>query len=804
MSGRSVWRWYLSAAVICLVPAAAAAGDVAPASQNQDFSLEGDKGPGGAKPQGQGDQGDFSIEGQPQGQGDQGGFSIEGQPAAEAEKKEGPSWETQSEVNFSSEIEAGILYNSANSFKHGEYTGLTNQAPYGIGNFDIRLRNPYDSKDTDYVETQGTNLGLDSREVKIKAGRQGLFEGYIDYDQIPKFLDDSARTPFLNPGSTFQALPPNWVGGANTGDLTTLNADLRPVDLSYDRKQIGGGFTYIPAPHWEFRTDFQREWKNGTKSVGAVIGTAEEDARSVLLAEPINYLTDQGTMTLAYADERMQGELSYYVSLFNDQNSSLTWQNPFLADPAWAPAAGFPTGFGQLSLPPDNQFHQINFSGGYNIDPETSTRANLDLSYGWMLQNDSFLPYTVNPALIVTEPLPRNSLNGEINTTLVNFRLTSHPWQDVRLRGGYRYDDRANHTPVNQYNLILADAMDQDTAAVTEMRQFNRPYSYTQHKIDVAGDYDFLPHTTGTLGYDFEKIRRTLQEVDDTNENTGSARLKTSPFDFLTVTVNGAYGARRGSTYNFASPLFTGFTQAFIDSLPPDERFRNDPALRKFYEANRNRSRFGTNLALAPLNSVSIGLRGDFVRDDYPDSELGLQTRNTDAYTVNLSYAPADDVTTYAFYTLMLIRTNQAGRSVDESDPAGTAFDPSLNWFVSEKDTIHTAGVGADWKMIRDRLDLHFDYTFSDAFTDYDFVSGLPNTGLSTIKAQLNSAGVLGTYHLTKEVALKMGYRFETYRTSDWALDNVNPTTLTNVLTFGNVSPDYTVHLIMTSVAFKF
>lgn len=798
MSRRALWIWCLSVVSICLVPAAATAAEgAAPAGQNQDFSIEGDKGNKETQPQGQG-------EGQPQGQ-DQGGeFSLEGQPGVPAEKKEELPWDIQSEVNFSSEIEFGVLYNSADSFKHGEYTGLTDKAPYGIGNFDVRQRSPYDSKDTDYLQMRGTNLGLDSREVRIEAGRQGSIKGYIDYDQIPKFFSDSARTPFLNAGSTFQTLPSNWVGGATTPEMTNLNADLNPINLSYDRKQLGGGFSYIPASHWEIRTDFQREWKNGMKSVGAAIAQSEEDARSVILAEPINYITDQATVTLAYTDKRMQGELSYYASLFNDQNNSLVWQNPFLADPAWVPAAGFPTGFGRLGLPPDNQFHQINFSGGYNIDPETSTRANLDVSYGWMLQNDSFLPYTVNPALSVTVPLPRNSLDGEINTTLVNFRLSSHPLPEVRLRGGYRYDDRANRTPINQYILILADAMDQDTAADSEMRQFNRPYSYTQQKVDLEGDYDFLPHTTGTLGYEFETIHRTLQEVEDTDEHTGSARLKTMPFDFLTLTLKGSYGARRGTTYDFASPLFTGFTQELIASMPPAERFRNIPALRKFFEANRDRFRFGGDLVLTPLDSVSVGFRTDFLRDDYPDSELGLQTRETDSYSVDLSYMAAADVTTYVFYTLNLIQTDQAGRTVDDADILGTAFNPQQNWFVTENDTIHTAGVGLDWKAIKDKLDLNFDYTFSKADTGYDFVSGLPKSSLPSIKAESHSVGVLGTYHFRKDIALKMGYRIETYRTSDWALNNVNVNTLANVMTTGDVSPNYTAHIAAASVEFKF
>lgn len=777
--------WYLSVAAICLLPAAAAAEDPALDDSTAKTRVAADeqKGQEGAAPEektGDQDQGG-------------GGFSLEGQPAVPAEKKEEPSWDVQSEVNYSSEIEAGVLFNSANSFKHGEYTGLTDRAPYGIGNFDVRLRSPYNSEDSEYVKMEGSNLGLDSREVRIEGGSQGLIKGYIDYDQIPKFFSDSAKTPFVGAGSTYQTLPSNWVGATTTAGMTDLKADLNPVDLSYERKQIGGGFSYILAPHWELRTDVQHEWKDGMKSVGAVIGNSGGNPRSVLLAEPIDYMTDQATVTLAYADKRMQGELSYYGSLFNDQNNSLIWQNPFKAIAGWDPAAGFPTGFGQLGLPPDNQFHQVNFSGGYNIDPETSTRANLDVSYGWMLQNQAFLPYTVNPALAAQPTLPRSSLDGQIDTTLVNFRLTSHPWSDVHLRGGYRYDDRANQTPINLYTYIGGDSSPAPLGS--DRYRYNLPYSYTENKVDLEGDYDFLTHTTGTLGYEFDTIHRTLQEVEDTDENTATARFKTKPFDILTVTLKGAYGVRTGSGYAVGLPEATSFL------TPPAPGANMNPLMVKFFEANRDRGRFGSELLVTPWDTVSVGLRTDLIRDDYPDSSLGLQNREEQTYTVDVSYTPIEEVTTYGFYTLNYIWTEQSNRSFSSLAQQGN---PGQNWFVNENDTINTAGVGVDWKAIKDKLDLNFDYTYSNADTGYHPASALTNLPLPTIKTEFQSVGVLGTYHLRKDIALKMGYRFESYRTADWALDGVNVNTLANVITMGDVSPDYTVHVMMASVAFKF
>lgn len=762
--------WYLSVAAICLAPVVASAEDPPAADQQQDFSLEGEKGQGDGQTQGQ-EQGDE--------------FSLEGQPPVSAEKKEEPSWETQSELEYSSEIEAGVLYNSANSFKHGEYTGLTDKAPYGIGNFDVRFRSPYNSEDSEYLQMEGSNLGLDSREVRIEGGRQGLIKGYIEYDQIPKYMSDSARTIFSGAGSSNLTLPPVWTGGSQTQNFvgSEITAGLKEVDFDYDRKQAGAGFEYDIAPNWQFRTDYQHEWKQGIQTIGGVLGSGGT-GRTSLLPQPLDYVTDQATATLAYSDLRMQAELSFYVSLFDNREPSLTWHHPF-SDPA--PAAV--NSLAALGLPPDNEAYQINFSGGYNIDPETSTRANLDVSYGWMLQNDLFLPYSVNSSLLVFNPLPRSSADAEINNMLVNFRLTSHPWQDVHLRGGYRFDDRDNQTPVALYNYIRTDSQNQNPADIERLR-YNLPYSFTTHKANVEADYDFMPRTMGTLGYDFENIHRTLQEVSDTYEHTALARVKTTPADFATVNLKGSFGRRRGTNYDPRAFGTLGY--------PPPGFSVIDPALRKSYEANRDRLRFGGDLILTPLDQVSVGLRTDFVRDNYLDSTLGLRNRDTDSFSVDMSSALIQDVSMYGFYTLYFMESRQAGQN-------GFA-NPTTRWQVRDFDTVHTAGAGFDWMAIKDRLDLNFDYTYSFATTEYDFRQepGIATAPLPDLKSRLQSVGMLGTYHLRKDIAVKLGYRFEMYQTQDWAVDNITFTNVPRVLGFGEISPDYTDHIVMTSVAFKF
>ena len=56
-----------------------------------------------------------------------------------------------------------------------------------------------------------------------------------------------------------------------------------------------------------------------------------------------------------------------------------------------------PCGIGRMGMPPDNSFHQIIASGGYDLPRQS--RVTLSAAFGWMIQDDGFLPYTVNSQL---------------------------------------------------------------------------------------------------------------------------------------------------------------------------------------------------------------------------------------------------------------------------------------------------------------------------------------------------------------------------------------------------------------------
>jgi hypothetical protein len=68
----------------------------------------------------------------------------------------------------------------------------------------------------------------------------------------------------------------------------------------------------------------------------------------------------------------------------------------------------------------------------------------------------------------------------------------------------------------------------------------------------------------------------------------------------------------------------------------------------------------------------------------------------------------------------------------------------------------------------------------------------------------MNSARLYVHYTPRKNLTLRFSWWNESYRSEDWALDDVLPTTIDNVLAFGQQGPDYDVNVFALSGRFEF
>lgn len=718
----------------------------------------------------------------------------------------------QSPSAFSGEVTIGLGYVSEDAFKFGEYNGLQDDGLFAIGGIDLASTFAYDGASANYWSIRGENLGLETRDIEARFGQQGTADGFFRYRQIQHYRINSARNPFIGAGSADQTLPADWVGSNTTGGLRNLFASLNKREIKTEREQFGGGLSWLFAKNWSISGNYQHEKKDGVEPMGAIFGTNGGNPRGAVLVAPIDYTNDTLDLSLAYAGHKTQLALAYHLSLFNNDDEALTWDNPFLRLPfgnTWARGTDFAAGArGQIARAPDNQSHQVVFTGGHRIGQ--STRVTANVAYGWMTQNETFLPASINPNLVTTG-LQRNSLEGRIETTYVNVGFSTRPSRKFDIRGHYIYDDQDNETPRNIYQLAVNDSAAQG-GLVSSNARINTPYSSTSHRASIDANYRIRPTTKLTFGYDFAHRDRDFTEVRTTDEHTGRVKLWSSLASWINGWMEYSHAERDGSQYVSNHPFLSGHNPSYIATLSPQQRFINDPLLRKFNYADRDRDTFSATVNVAPTDKVTFSINGKYGQDDYKQARLGLQERDDASVTLDVAYTPHKRLTTYAFVTHERLIYEQDGYQ-----RAAVGLFPGFNrtpspcascgfWNVETDDEINTFGIGSKWSAIDDKLKMKFDYTFSRSVTDTT-PSAEPNVTflpLPEIRSRLHNLSLSGEYQFADNLALKLRYMYERLEINNFAEDGVGPDTLANIISLGDGSIDYAAHVIGVSLAFTF
>ena len=113
-------------------------------------------------------------------------------------------------------------------------------------------------------------------------------------------------------------------------------------------------------------------------------------------------------------------------------------------------------------------------------------------------------------------------------------------------------------------------------------------------------------------------------------------------------------------------------------------------------------------------------------------------------------------------------------------------------------------GVGIKHIAIKDKLEVGADYTLMRANGEISVSTAANEPPFPDLWTSRDGLKLYATYRLKDNVSLRAGYWYEHYESDDWALDGVAPATISNVLTFGQLAPQYRVHVFAASVRYKF
>lgn len=700
-----------------------------------------------------------------------------------------------------SSIELGIGSISDDSFKFGDFEGTQDSGAYGIANFRLIRRG---ENNANFVDISGRNLGLNSRNLTVDGGEQGNFGLRLEYDELPKLFSDSYQTPFANPSDSSLNLPAGWVRGATTAAaaMTGLNANMKPFQVETLRKSIGLGLTKLLPSGWDVAVNFKRETKQGNRFIGATLGNSGGNPRAAILPEPVDYNTDQFEAIARYTAERLDVQVGYYGSFFKNDHSALAWANPYSGG-VWnsnTDASAFPNA--QIGLPPDNQFHQLNASAGYSYSKDT--RVTSSFSYGRMTQNDVFLPYSINPLLLLTGPaLPRSSLDGSVKVTHLDFKLTSKLMPKLKLLAAYRYDDRDNETPQAEYRYPGGDSQTQAAAGNGKWRT-NLPGSSTKQQVEAELDYHLGTHTKLKGGYDYEWVKKTYEAIDSEREHTVKAGIDHRFGDRASGGLSYAFSDRETSTYDAGAPYLASYNPANWNANPA-LRWDNLPQQKKFFLAPRKRDKVRAHVNVAPTDALDLQFGIDYKTDDYHTSEYGLQEATGWAANFEGSLAITDALSGNLYATVESYETKQRSLELGGSQANYTRTD--LDWTADIDDRTFTAGFGLRYKPGgRYEFGTDFTHAYSVGKIDIWTAPGITNpaTALPDLKTKMSRVDLFGKYEVKKDVTLQLKYVYERFSSSDWAYDGVLSNTMANVIGTNQTSPDYKVHAVGASVIYKF
>jgi MtrB/PioB family decaheme-associated outer membrane protein len=604
-----------------------------------------------------------------------------------------------------------------------------------------------DTKKQDYYfEFDSSKLGLNDQNYRLRFGRYGLLDFEFEWDQIPHLFNvDTARTPYArNDGIYTLASKPTAItaGGSEVRDW--VNSAATGVDLKLFNGIGKFKVRYTPTPGWTFTGSYWSNNNAGTRSFGALFGSSPGNFNITELAEPISYNTHNIELGTEYAGNGWSIALKYNGSLFHNNVSTLTWDNPVnltgigsacVDGAAYAAPGG--SCRGRMDLYPDNQAHTIALTGAAQLPMKTHFMGTV--SYGWRLQNDPFLPGTINSAVNGGVPLriSNSSLNGDVRPLMVNATLVNNAIDHLNLKAFYRYYDLGNYSR----KITLTDGwIVNDAGAPQNVGEKLSLHSYSKNTVGFEAGYDVTRWLVAKFAAGYERLHRAELDVKNSDEFT------------------------IGPTFDIKPLPWTLFRLAYKHSWRDAPNY--DQTDQRFFEAKRNRDKVSLFSEITPWEKVGLHGGFEFTGEKYPGTTFGTQNDFNYSPSIGLLYTPADWIKLFVDYNYDRFDWRVDARSTS-------------TWFSRGRDQVNTVTLGSDVDIIPGLLGLKLQYGFSDGVSK---VSASGNAGGTP--AASNYPTIINRWHeflarleykFHKNVGLDLGYYYNGYHSKDYGVDIMRP-----------------------------
>lgn len=665
---------------------------------------------------------------------------------------------------------------------------------------------------------EGGSVGRADGFYRAELGQPGVFRLRARYDALPHVYADDARILFRGVGSESLQLPAGLVPGANpTDDVAAALAGLGERRIVQSRNDSNFDLRLALRPGLTWQAGYHLDRRHGERFFGGTLGlpfgTTNSGSVTELL-EPIESRTHDWTSALEYAAPRLQANLRWRTSLYDNRRDALTWENPFAAtDLGFLLVPGPPAG--RAALAPDNASHQIQG----DLATLLPWRGRVVLSGAWtrMAQDETLLPATINGAITRFDDLARRRAGARVDTWMLQSKLRLRPVGPVDLHLDFRIFDRDGDT-----NYTALDPTTGDYGYVVEDvgptgRVGAPPFSHRRWNADAGADWRLTRKAKLGLAWNHEETRRANRARQLTRDDRLRAHLSTRILDRGTTRFSyellkrtgSAYDPTRDAAYYAASPISV--------ALAGPAR-----SLRSFRQFDLARSlghelEWRTNWGIGQSGDLAFTTR--WRQRDF-GSDYGVRDERGAEANLDASWLPSPELEAH-FYAGWEWRSRRM-KTIDSSfGPAidltagGPTFPFANFWSWQSVVTTLSTGTGLTFHPLR-TIDLAIDYRLlysrERVDTDFDRTGGAlpfgidPATAVARYAPQRLVDHVLtlsGTKHWSDRIATTLLYRLYDSTIVDAQQTGLQPLINQN-LYLAAVDDDFRAHLVALTARFRY
>lgn len=604
----------------------------------------------------------------------------------------------------------------------------------------------------------------------------GRWTALVRWDRIPHTFSTTARMLGTeSPKGTFSLPSPR-------PDTASWNKApyIAPVQTRWD--PVRATLSATPTDRWDLKAEYTWINKTGERPMGMAFGSPGNNFREI--GEPIDQTVQSLRLSEAYRARRWQLLASYDYSRFHNEFASVEADNPLVATSS--PTNG--SYRGRTALAPSNSAHTFQVTGAVSLP--WRTRVTGTAVYGIRRQNQDFLPATINPA--ITNPalftVPK-SLNGDVRTTTLTLGASSHPLRDLTLNARVRHYRLTDKTELpEEIPFVLNDR------TLTLPGEETARFPYGKDNVDASATWRFTDLASLTGGWWFERWERNAPERNTrhTNEHAGRALLTVDPNAWLEI---------RGSLVASRRRIVGEYLAVTEDQLP---------TLRRFDQANRNRTRWEVQTSVSPHDAFSVtGIFGGS-RSNYPDSEFGLQLERSWLAGGEVEYS-IQRVTLGASHTREVFHSRQRSKYREPTQPNN----PSYDWVSQNSDYIDSFGANASITIVPKRVELGGSLELAKArLTNHAFNPTTPTGGTATQNANAAAsdwpditqkwlpATAYASLRVWSEWYVTARLEWDDFNKRDFRTDGLKPATGADIFQ-GNDYRDYNARFLSLIVSYR-